>query len=246
MQVGAAVGAGIEEPAALRRAQPLVTGADIPVGVERRQVERHLPRAVRAVDQHRHAGGMAERARSRSTGSTSPLGEVIWSITAMRVCFVIARSMFFRIARGLGPRKRNLRPPRPTRPPARPGARSCCARRCRRGSRCRISSPGLSRSERRTAFAPVVALGTNATSLRLGADESRQSRRRLAQCTRHLEEEEPRRLRLHALAPAILLGQHDARRGTVRAVVDGQKVGIEAPFVPNGRPEKGCVDTRRA
>ena len=59
MQVVLAVAPGPQEGAALGGGQPFMAVAGVPVGIERREVEFHLAGAVRAVHQHRHAGGMA-------------------------------------------------------------------------------------------------------------------------------------------------------------------------------------------
>jgi hypothetical protein len=58
MQVILAVGPRIQERRALRRAQPLVAVAGIPVRAKSTHVERHLRRPVRAIDQHGDAGRM--------------------------------------------------------------------------------------------------------------------------------------------------------------------------------------------
>jgi hypothetical protein len=51
-----------EKPAALRRAQPFVTIADIPIGSDRTQIDRYLTRGMGLVDQHTDAGRTAQRA----------------------------------------------------------------------------------------------------------------------------------------------------------------------------------------
>ena len=56
----------------------------------------------RALDRGDEVVGILHGWRGLIDGSTRPLGEVIWSITAMRVRFVTACSMFFRIAAGSG------------------------------------------------------------------------------------------------------------------------------------------------
>ena len=91
--------------------------------------------------------------------------------------------------------------------------------------------------ERSTALVPVLALGTKATSAASAPTNLARLAGRLAQRARQLEEEEARRLRFHALAPAILLGPHGQRRRAIGAMVDGQEAGIEAPLMANGGTE---------
>ncbi len=258
MKLCLTVAARMDEPAALRGRQPLVTIADVPVGVECRQVQGDLPRSMRPIHQNGNIGGVAKpddaldrqhqagrigcggvrscrfRASGPANGSRPAAGrrDVVDDgepgPLGDRLLDVLQNCRRFR------PRKGHV------------GHHDAGARALRDVTD-RIAhgvvdvahvKDFIARLKPQRAQDGIAArrrVGDEGHVLRFDAEEAGQYRGRLPERRRQLEGEEASGLRLHPLAPAILRRQHHARRRAERAVIDGQEARIEVPFMPDGR-----------
>jgi hypothetical protein len=101
VQIALPLGCCPQKPAALGRAQPFVTVADIPIGADRVEIDRCLSGGMGSVDQYSYPAEW-HRARISAIGKTNPLGEVMWSMTAIHVRGVNAALTAATIAAGWG------------------------------------------------------------------------------------------------------------------------------------------------
>ena len=197
---GLAVGPGVEERRALRRADPLVEVAGVPGGAEPIEVEGQHARRVRAVDERldpalgeRGDDPLDRKHERRRARDVADQCEPRPSVTAPRMASTTASSD----ATGNGIGATTTRAP----------SRSATWRRTLMvalysWSSVRSSSPGANRSERSTALTAPVALATNARSSGSAPMNAPSSRARVGQEAWEVAGEELDRLRLHPVAPA--------------------------------------------
>ena len=164
----------------------------------------------------------------RAIGRTSAVGLVTWLMTTRRVRGVTAAMTAATISSS--PAVGNGSGASTTRAPSRSAtARIVFRMALYSWSLVSSSSPGSKRSERSTAFTPVVAFGTKTSPVGSAPRKAPSARARCVEMPLQLTVQELDRSALHPVPPLALDGQDRLRTGAERAVVQERDVGIQAP-----------------
>ena len=222
-----AFGGGPEERGTLRRAQPLVAVAGVPIGAGRRHIQINLPRRVRAIHQHRDIPRVAQgRNLGHRQHQSARRGDVIDHRQPRARRDRRRHRLQNRGGGRAGERNQRLGHARTGPFGDEP---DCVPHRAiaMRQHQDLVIRLQAQRPQHGVASGGRVVDEHHVIPAR--ADEPRQPIRRRPQRVRHHRPHEPGRLRLHPIAPGPLFGQHRQRRRAEGAVVDRQEIRIEPP-----------------
>jgi len=218
-----------------------VTIADIPVDAEGGQIEPDLARPMRAVDEHRRAGGMTRRRHSLDRqDQRARRGDVVEDGKLGARAQRIGDACHDGVGARVWERQRRL-------DHARPAALGDIVDGIAHGAVDMAEHQdlvaGLETQRAQHGVAADRGILDEGDVLALGADEFGEPRRRMAQRVGQHAAHEARGLLLEAMPPRILRRADDQRRRTERAMIDGEEPPIERPFVANRRAERRQVQS---